>query len=135
MVWHWDGTSWQGKSLYFYLSLGGVHGTGPKDVWVVGNRTTVPNTPALWHFDGTDWTETDVALRLPYESLSKFSDVFARSARDVWVTGTGARGGLLHYDGTDWRWEPAGVGNRMNGLWGTGTALYAVGEQGAVLQR
>jgi hypothetical protein len=65
-----------------------VHGTGPNDVWAVGDLGTIT------HFNGKTWTPavplTSVHLRA----------IAALATNDVWAFGDS--GTALHFDGTSW---------------------------------
>lgn len=96
--------------------LHGVRARAWNDVWAVGNETTTAGIVGLvLHFDGAHWTKVTV----PTHTDDSLDAVFAHSATDVWVVGTGdsvqppfAAPIAFHYDGTQWTaLNPGGYGN------------------------
>lgn len=51
----------------------------------------------------------------PLDTRIRINTIQGRSASDVWAAG--ARGQLLHYDGTSWRRSATGATESFNGLW------------------
>ena len=75
------------------VSLYAVHGTGPADVWAVGDLGTI------LHFDGSGWTKASPVTQL------NLRGVWAAGAKDVWAVGD--QGVALHWDGKAWgRFDP-----------------------------
>jgi hypothetical protein len=90
-----------------------VHGTGPNDVWAVGDAGTT------LHYDGTAWT---LSTRGTMEALT---GVWASSAADVWAVSSG--GSILHFDGTDWKWTVRDMNDGIAAIHGAGGSVFAVG--------
>ena len=82
---------------------------------------------AILRFDGSKWSPqssgTTVAL----------GRVFAQSPSSIYVVGQA--GTALHSSGTTWRAEDSGSSTFLFGLWGTATSLFAVGGNGAILEK
>lgn len=97
-----------------------VWGTGPQDVFVVGQPGVI------LHYDG-DWTLTSV----PDTTLTA---VWGASATDVYACGH--NGAIWHYDGAGWSRQASGTGRDLFDI-GRGPygEIYAVGKQGTVLRR
>jgi hypothetical protein len=56
------------------------------------------------------------------------------SSKAIDVFAVGARGTILHYDGTRWTQQLSGTGLDLAGVWGaSGSDVFAVGEHGIVL--
>ena len=130
---HWDGSAWttatlptldpSGNSLYAIQAL------APNDVWAVGSigcsKCKTEHSLVL-HYDGVDWRP--VALPVPGYADALFS-VFARGPNDVWfagyrVTGDGAQGLIMHWDGREVTAQDAPIQIRKNVL------LYAIVASG-----
>ena len=69
-------------------SLHGVWGSGPKDVWVVGDAGTI------LHFDGATWTKATAAF--PLGKKPDLRGVWGSGPNDVWVVGDAF---ALHFTG------------------------------------
>ncbi|HJZ87478.1 MAG TPA: hypothetical protein VKN99_20025 [Polyangia bacterium] len=48
---HWDGAAWSGNVSPTTTTLHGIYGSGPRDIWAVGEQGTV------LHFDGSAWSQ------------------------------------------------------------------------------
>lgn len=93
---------------------GSIHGSGPNDVWIVGN--------GVFHWDGT--------LTSPMSPVGDLRAVWVFAADDVW---TAAPGGLHHFDGSGWTPHPQ-PGVTLVSLWGAATDdLWAGGTAGELL--
>lgn len=129
----WDGSNWSTISLPSGTPLlNWVYGTGPDDVYAVGEAGTI------LHFDGSSWTA---------ESSTTTEDlwgVWGLGPDATWAVGGGGRmagqATLLKRssDGT-WKPEPvpalerAGV-NAFYKVWGLDAAhVWVVGQRGAIL--
>ena len=84
--WCWEHPLPQGNALR------AVHGSGPNDVWAVGDRGTI------LHFDGAAWNP------VPSGVLDRLTGVWAAGPSEAWVSGT--NGAILRWDGSSW--APAG---------------------------
>ncbi|MBX3207810.1 MAG: hypothetical protein KF764_22375 [Labilithrix sp.] len=132
LVVRFDGATWRrlapGKTETFWW----VHGTGPSDVWLVGEKGRVT------HWDGAAFTEiasgTDATLY----------GVWAAAPDDAWAVGgtpeqpSGTNDVVLHWDGSSWKPEPLPEpkGAALFKVWGSSASdLYVVGEAGVVWHR
>jgi hypothetical protein len=102
---HFDGAAWTPSPLPKTLgrTYFKVWGSGPEDVWVVGEAGTI------WHRTGGAWTlasDPPVAhgTLLTVNGCAP-NDVYAVGSRDV-----------LHYDGAAWKAEPVTLLNDVNGV-------------------
>jgi photosystem II stability/assembly factor-like uncharacterized protein len=84
--------------------------------------------------DGNAWTPVDLPTRAP------LTGVWARSDQDVWVVG--ARGTLLHWNGSTWNSESSSsLLFQFQGIWGSEAGeVWAVGQsdgsrRGLILHR
>lgn len=104
----------QGRSLY------GVWGSGPTDVWVVGDVGTT------LHWNGYGWTAS--RRETPQALLA----VWGSSASDVW--GVGTHGTIRHWTGSVWSAIPSPTDQSLRSVWGSGPGdVWAVGDQGVIL--
>jgi hypothetical protein len=129
-----DGTKWRrvkptaGRTETYWW----VHGTGPNDVWLVGEQGRIT------HWDGSSFREDTSGTTATLFGLMAFA------ANDVWAVGgtpestTGPNDVVLHFDGTSWKEEPLPEknGKAMFKVWGSSASnLYVVGEAGIVWHR
>ncbi len=131
LVVRFDGTKWRRLHPGKFESFWWVHGTGPNDVWMVGEKGRIT------HWDGTNFRE-DVS-----GTTATLFGVYAFAANDVWAVGGTPEGGgpndvVLHFDGTAWTPEtlPAPANVALFKVWGTTPGeLYVVGENAVILRR
>jgi hypothetical protein len=100
-TWHLDGTSWQ-RVAGAADSICRASATSASDIWAIA---ATPASYSILHYNGASWqavpTGDDLDGVQPH-------DIFAVSARDVWVLGTrvntagGERLVLLHWNGVRW---------------------------------
>ncbi len=112
------------------VTLFGVWGTSPTDIYVVGALGTI------LHYDGTDWramtSGTSDYLVAVWGSSS--SDVYAHGCPAYDPNLPNYRCTTLHCDGTEWSEMASGYPRHLMGVWGTSsTDVYAVGELGRIL--
>lgn len=133
LVLHFDGAVWHqlepgGMDTYWW-----VYGTGPSDVWMVGESGRIT------HYDGSAFKE------YPRVTTATLFGVWAASPTDAWAVGGTPEGGtaapndlLFHWDGAAWTPSPLpkALGRTLFKVWGTGSDnLYIVGEAGTVWHR
>lgn len=131
LVIHYDGAVWKrlpagGPETYWW-----VHGSGPNDVWMVGEKGRIT------HYDGATFAEH------PSPVSATLWGVFAISPSDAWAVGGTPNGGVgapndivLHWDGVAWKVEPlpgAPLGRTLYKVWAADADnVYAVGEKGTI---
>ena len=131
---HFDGTTWTKLSPGGPDSFWWVYGTGPTDVWMVGDNGR------MTHWDGAAFAES------PRMTTARIWGVWAASPTDAWAVGGTPEGGtsapndlVYHWDGTGWTQETlpgAPLGRSLNKVWGTSSEdLYVVGEDATVWHR
>lgn len=132
LLMRFDGNVWRrvktgGAETYWW-----VHGTGPNDVWLVGEKGRIT------HWDGTKLEE-----RTSGTTATLFG-VWAAAPDDAWAVGgmpedpNGANDVVLHWDGASWRPEVLPAQNRVAlfKVWGASKDdVYVVGEAGLVWHR
>lgn len=103
-IYRFDGTSWAKMTTPTdNVTLNDVGGTGPMDVWAVGDSSTV------LHYDGSSWTKQTTTIPAGIELHA----VWAAAPNDVFVAGyTGGVGQVLYrYSGGTWTPQnPTGAG-------------------------
>ncbi|RAY14797.1 hypothetical protein DPM19_13780 [Actinomadura craniellae] len=118
-TWHYDGATWTKMETPFAIIK--ASDVSPTDIWGIA-RGASGDTRTVVHYDGTSWQEVPTGDVLPPDipysdatgtSQSVFlSGIVARSAQDVWVTGTVSRTEnevstqqpvLIRWNGTRWR--------------------------------
>lgn len=131
LVLRFDGTAWTrmhpGRDETYWW----VHGTGPADVWLVGEKGRIT------HWDGATFREDASG------TTATLFGVMAFATDDVWAVGgtpdgTGPNDVLLHYDGASWKAEPLPQANdvALFKVWGPSRDdLYVVGEAGVLWHR
>lgn len=130
---HFDGTTWRDMSAGGTASFWWVSGTGPQDVWMVGEKGRIT------HWDGKAFREDVSGVTVTLFGL------WASSPTDAWAVGgtPGAGKGapndvVLHWDGKAWSPEtlPAQLGAALFKVWGSGPDdVYVVGEGATVWHR
>ena len=111
---------WQPMEVPTGASLYGVWGSGPADVFAVGDGGTV------LHYDGQSWES------MASPTGDSLRGVWGSGPADVFAVGVG--GTVLHYDGQSWESMASPTGASLNGVWGSGPAdVLAVGVGGTVL--
>ncbi len=132
LVMRFDGNVWRrmkttGTETYWW-----VHGTGPSDVWLVGEKGRIT------HWDGTKLEE-----RASGTTATLFG-VWAAAPDDAWAVGgqpddpNGANDVVLHWDGSSWKSEVLPAQNKVAlfKVWGSSKDdIYVVGEAGIVWRR
>ncbi|QRK11393.1 hypothetical protein JQX13_15750 [Archangium violaceum] len=118
---------WRALSVPGVGTLNAVWGSGPRDVWAVGESGFIV------HWDGEQWAQE---TRVPADFTFTLNDVWGSSAQDVWAVG--AAGVILHFDGKAWQYvgfpeEPFCTLDICRGsllaLWGSSaTDVWAVGR-------
>jgi hypothetical protein len=105
----WNGSTWKivptaelGAPVGASVPLTGVSGTGPSDVWVVGeDRSSAGSKPVAEHWNGSSFRNAS-----PTNSEGDLLAVSADSTSDVWAVGK--TGGFTtaplieHWNGTSW---------------------------------
>lgn len=110
LILHWDGVRWSQVATPpppgdERVSLNGVSGTGPDDVWAVGTYELAGVYHSLVeHWDGHVW-------QLSQAPTGQLTQVAARSANDVWAAGVtdDAQPLILHWNGTVWTNEALAI--------------------------
>jgi hypothetical protein len=129
---HYDGTSFRDLHAGGADGFWWVHGSGPKDVWMVGEH----GRATRW--DGAAFVET------PTGTTATLYGVWAASPTEAWAVGGGLYGTMgdhdvvLRWDGTTWKAEavPMPQGVALFKVWGTSsTDLYVVGEGATIWHR
>lgn len=103
------------------VSLNGIWGAGPNDVWIMGSPSTAI------HWDGAQIATNEV------DSNKSLLGIWGSGPRDLWTFGTIAR--MWHYAGdvTDGGWSRStdsggGYATPLTAIWGAGpTDIWAIG--------
>lgn len=127
---HWDGTGWtRSIELPEYMRVTDLRGSGPNDVWLVGQVATIVDnslvipTSVVKHWDGKSWSDVkppDHGLNVPVVVTSVAPD-------DVWLSGKGV---VDHWDGKAWSTVVSeGTALSARALSGAGPSdLWAAGQ-------
>jgi len=104
-------------SLPAQSSLSAIWGSGPNDIWAVGDGS------AAVHWDGRSWT----AVPFGVELVAGLNAIWGSGPRDVFVVGGG--GVILHFDGTSWARMTSPVDAELIAVSGRGSRdVYAVAQ-------
>jgi len=103
------------------VNLEGIWGSGPNDIWAVGDSGTIRHLvggASRWEIVASPTTEA-------------LHGIWGSSANDVWAVGD--NGTILHFDGTKWRKSSAafaiGKKPRLAAIWGSGpNDIWIVGD-------
>lgn len=130
LIIHYDGQSWRelhpgGTETYWW-----VGGSGPSDVWMVGEKGRIT------HWDGKAFVEFTSG------TTATLWGVWAASPTDAWVVGGTPEGGtsapndlLFHWNGTSFSNValPQVLGRAFYKVWGVSSDdLYVVGEAATI---
>ncbi|RPJ61789.1 MAG: hypothetical protein EHM23_05675 [Acidobacteria bacterium] len=111
---------WEWQSPLPRVSLFGVWGSAPDDVFAVGAKGTI------LHYDGSSWTDMD-----PHTGTG-FNGVWGTSSTNVLAVGTG--GTVLRFDGSQWTPVSVGTSQTLFSIWGTSASdVFIAGAAGTVL--
>ena len=126
---HFDGTTWTKMAAGGPQTFWWVNGTGPNDVWMVGEEGRIA------HWNGTAFEEK------PSGTTATLYGVWAAAPNDAWAVGgtpdqqDKPNDLLLHWDGAQWSPVALPVVKKVAlfKVWGT-TAddVYVVGEAGVI---
>ncbi|HYL94128.1 MAG TPA: hypothetical protein VEW69_13335 [Alphaproteobacteria bacterium] len=105
-------------------TLWAIWGSGPKDVWAVGDSVT-------YHWDGTAWAAAFIPSRYGPFADHVFS-VWGSGPNDVWQAGESLSVEFKHWQGTSWTDFPPNDVVNVFGLWGSGpNDVWGVGATAA----
>ena len=93
---HWDGRRWTSSPIAKDVWMTAIAGSGPRDVWAVGNvgQPSEGNfRGVVYRWDGSAWS----AEATPADSM--LTSVVVPAKNDVWVVGPAI---VLHHDGSRW---------------------------------
>jgi hypothetical protein len=133
VIFHYDGGAWILQRRIRDVSLRGVWGATPTDVWAVG-FDFLDNDARVLHYNGTEWSVVPGFESGGEETLALVA-VWGSSATDVYAVGATFDGeislGLVfHYDGVAWQ-RTSSLEDMLPTLadvWGSSsTDVYAVG--------
>lgn len=131
-----DGGVTQVAALDLYRAPGigtnflAMWGTGPKDVWLVGESGRIVHTDGFWG-GAAQWTQPNSHTR------SHLRGVWGTATDDVWAVG--ANGTIRHYtydEGGELYWGPSDstTTETLNAIWGSSASdVWVVGTEGTIL--
>jgi hypothetical protein len=131
---HFNGTAWSEQNPSTLGLYNSVFGTGPTNIWVVGQTSVDPFGIVMRSTGDGGW----VGEKTP----NKFANgVWLSGPRDIYVVGhqgfdVAPAASIVRStgDGTWTDQSPTGVPHFLNAIFGTGPGdLYAVGEAGTIL--
>jgi hypothetical protein len=119
-IMHYDGSSWTTMSSPA-VPQRAIWGSGPDDVFVVGDTGTIQ------HYDGTRWS----IMTSPTPQI--LFGVAGTGPRDVFAVGN--VGAIIHYDGTSWTpvRSPLPPSGELFAAWATRRSVFAVGLAGGLV--
>jgi hypothetical protein len=93
-----------------------VWGSGPADVWAVGDKGTIA------HFDGKDWSAS------PSDTDENLTAVLGVGPGSVYATSD--KGAIFHWDGKTWTIVSTEPGTTLLHMWASGPAdIWTVGVE------
>ena len=138
--WHSDG--WAGAATelapaldyyiapYAGMNFNGMWGTGPNDVWIVGENGRILHTDGYWD-KAAFWTQPNSNTR------SHLTGIWGAASDDVWAVGE--NGTIRHwtYDAggeLDWIISDSKSTTNLRAVWGSSaTDIWAVGDDNTIL--
>lgn len=123
VLWHLDSEGWHDLADPGLPALSAVWGSGPSDVWAVGDKSVIR------HYDGTAWKQLD-----PPGDVS-LGAIWGSGPRDVWAVGSrSGQGAILRFDGAAWTDVSPEHCKPLATVSGTGPRdVWAVGAEGTIL--
>jgi hypothetical protein len=121
-----DEVNWTLQSSPTDQPLWGVWAASEDEAWAVGGDPIASGEPdpVLLHWHNEEWTR--VALPAVDREFRALFKVWGTGPDNVYAIG--ARGVILHYNGTAWRQQPSGTPRDLVSLWGRGpNDILAVG--------
>jgi hypothetical protein len=121
-----DGSTFSEEVLDPEVTLFGIWGSSPSDVWTVGGNIAKSSAAAaMWHYDGTAWSPAV----LPEEATAALAlyKVWGRSPSEVYVVGSD--GLLLQRAGFTWTVAPTPTSYPLFTVHGDADRAYAVGGE------
>jgi hypothetical protein len=120
-LWHFDGLAWAEvptpETDYWTIS-----GSSASDVWALGYD--------VMHWDGAMWSIVASEIDF-FDSVGEA--MWIESPGNAWMVGPRGYGG--HLSGGQWVREDMGNQQYLWGVWGSGGALWAVGDDGEIVYR
>jgi hypothetical protein len=128
----YDGTGWnQHDACHFGIAIWGI---GTSDLWLIQGVAPDTSPYFITHGGASSWpgcwgdtTGTHFTFAHPLQAI------WGSGASNVWAVG--ARGAIIHYDGTAWSQvtkSPATL--TLHGVWGTAANdIWAVGDSGVIV--
>jgi hypothetical protein len=119
-VWQLTGTTWaQNKREGNAFDKNGLWGSGPNDVWMVGERHSLATglPLAIEHFDGKTWSDGAGGLD-PNGALPALSAVWGLDANHVWAVG--GNGTVVFWNGQLWTSLLSQTTDNLVSVWGSG---------------
>jgi len=115
LIEEWNGSTWSivpgAPASASASSLNGVSGTGPSDIWAVGQNSS---TSFIEHWNGQSWSQVASPASDPPDS--QLNAVSADSPTDAWAGGsamnannTGLTPLIEHWNGTQWSVSPGAI--------------------------
>jgi hypothetical protein len=107
-VWHYDGNEWYPVVLDEPVNCGGLWGFAQDDIWMGTTNSQI------WHYDGSSWKKYGT---YPYKDFDRvlIQRIHGQKPDDVYAVGwaginnqDGYHAVIMHYDGTDWKYEEFG---------------------------
>jgi hypothetical protein len=113
----WNGTAWgpaDVRNLSTNKTLRAVWGTGPTDLWAVGDQA--------WHYDGSGWTS---------RRSGTYVALWGAGPGDLWLASD--QRDLVRWNGSTFTVLNVRPGANVRSLWGTGPAdMWMVGDNGGI---
>lgn len=106
------------------LALRSVWGSGPDDVWAVGEAGTI------LHWDGQRWSGG--AFPPAFERSTELRQVTGTARDDVWAVGL--LGVAIHYDGKAWSMVETGTTDGLLAVAASAAGVWVGGEGGLLMQ-
>ena len=103
LLWHYDGTSWKKDSVSRPINPSALWGSSSNDVWLGSSNS-------FWRFNGAQWYKfSDINPPAEYD-ITSIEDIWGKYSDDVWgvgftdqINGTGYKGIIMHYTGSQWQ--------------------------------
>jgi hypothetical protein len=116
LIEEWNGSTWSvvpgAPASASASSLNGVAGTGPSDIWAVGQNAS---TSFIEHWNGQSWSHVASPASEPADG--QLNTVSADSPADAWAAGSATNANSVvtplieHWNGKQWSVSPGAINN------------------------
>ena len=116
------GALWSAIGSPTTSQLNGVWGSGPNDIYVVGQPSSDSGKPTVLHWNGSVWATLDMEA-----DWNPLCAVWGSGPNDVYIVGD--NGWITHFDGSAWTRVQLPWNSWLRGVWGSSASdVWVTGD-------